>query len=176
MSDEPEYDDSELDEVTIRNGFIYPHATATFYYTTYDVRRTWDSINVNGTRRDVMLKANDEGAANHPFWYARVLGVYHANVYYTGSTTPDRIEFLFVRWFGIDPEWSGGSTSCRLDRIGFVPDSEGPGAFGFLDPSHIIQPCHLIPTFQLKFTTTLLARSVARDTIGGDYVNWYVAR
>lgn len=175
-SDEPEYEDSELDDVAIRNGFIYPHATATFYYTTYDVRRTWDSINVNGSRRDIMLRASEEDTPNHPFWYARVLGVYHANVYFRDSSEAERIEFLFVRWFGIDPEWSGGPAQSRLDRIGFVPDGDGPGAFGFLDPAHVIRPCHLIPAFKLEVTTKLLARSFARDTTAGDYVNWYVAR
>ena len=175
-SDEPEYADSDLDEVSLRHGFIYPHATATFYYTTYDVHRTWDSINVNGSRRDVMLKANEDDAPSHPFWYARILGVYHAHVYYKGSRAAERVEFLFVRWFGIDPEWSGGPANCRLDRIGFVPDEEGQGAFGFLDPAHVIRPCHLIPAFKLGITTKLLARSCARDTAAGDYVNWYVAR
>ncbi|KAI0733649.1 hypothetical protein C8Q72DRAFT_881207 [Fomitopsis betulina] len=173
-SDEPEYEESELDQVTLHNGFIYLHATTTFYYTTYDVCRTWDSINVNGSRRNVMLQANEDDTPSHPFWYARVLGVYHANVYYKGSPVAERIEFLYVRWFGIDPEWSGGAANRRLDRIGFVPDGEG--AFGFLDPAHVIRPCHLIPAFHLGFTTRLLARSSARDATVGDYINWYVAR
>lgn len=140
------------------------------------MRRTWDLINVNGSRRDVMLQANEDDTPSHPFWYARVLGVYHANVYYKGSPVAERIEFLYVRWFGIDPEWSGGAANRRLDRIGFVPNGEGQGAFGFLDPAHVIRPCHLIPAFHLGFTTRLLARSSARDATVGDYINWYVAR
>lgn len=120
-----------------------------------------------------MLQANEDDTPSHPFWYARVLGVYHANVYYKGSPVAERIKFLYVRWFGIDPEWSGGAVNRRLDRIGFVPDGEG--VFGFLDPAHVIRPCHLIPAFHLGFTTRLLARSSARDATVGDYINWYVA-
>ena len=85
-----------------------------------------------------MLRACDD--ARHPFWYARVLGIYHANCYFglNSSTQPDRMEFLFVRWFGRDPDWQGGPGTCRLDQIGWVPEDDPSGAFGFLDPARVI--------------------------------------
>ena len=90
-----------------------------------------------------MVLANEDpsdGTRAHPFWYARVLGVYHAKVLY-GQTYPQkktRIEFLWVRWFGQDPEWTGGPSSLRLDRIGYVPQGDLSGAFGFLEPEKVI--------------------------------------
>ena len=42
--DEPEYSDAELRKVHINNSRIYEHQTATFNYTTYDVRREQDTI------------------------------------------------------------------------------------------------------------------------------------
>ena len=44
----------------------------------------------------------DENEDPHPYWYARILGIYHADVCYIGSNPavprgPQRMEFLFVR-------------------------------------------------------------------------------
>jgi hypothetical protein len=62
-----------------------------------------------------MLRACDDH--HHPFWYARVLGIYHANVFFgpNFSSQPERMEFFFVRWFGRDPDWQGGPSTCKLD-------------------------------------------------------------
>jgi hypothetical protein len=47
--------------------------------------------------------SNTDTDSDHPFLYAHVLGIYHANVIYTGSDTRDytlrRLDFLWVRWF-----------------------------------------------------------------------------
>jgi hypothetical protein len=71
----------------------------------YDVTQDHDSINCNTSRRNIMLRACDD--ARHPFWYARVLGIYHVNTYFGASIQPERMDFLFVRWFGRDPDWQG---------------------------------------------------------------------
>lgn len=47
----------------------------------------------------------------------------------------------------VDPDRRGGTNQRRLDRVGYVPDSKTPGAFGFIDPADAIRSCHLIPTF-----------------------------
>ncbi|KAG1722403.1 uncharacterized protein EDB91DRAFT_1088151 [Suillus paluster] len=43
------------------------------------------------------------------------------------------MEVLWVRWFGVVPQYRWGFQEARLPKIGFIPKS--PGAFGFLDPS-----------------------------------------
>ena len=56
-----------------------------------------------------MLRACDD--AQHPFWYARVIGFYHANVFFERKShecRPEPVDFLFVRWLGRDPDWKGG--------------------------------------------------------------------
>lgn len=158
---------------------MFQHATAAFNYTTYDLRRDQDTINTNGQRRDVMVSSNeDAGEGNeppHPYWYARVLGIFHAKVFHPRNRLPERMEFLWVRWFGRDPEWNGGPKHLRLDRVGFVPEGD-PDAFGFIDPAQVIRACHLIPAFALNMTTTLLGPSSARDNPRGDWTNYYVNR
>ena len=176
VSDEPEYTSSDLENVKIQYNTIFSHATATIHYMAYDITQDLDSINCNSPRRDVMLRACDD--ARHPFWYARVLGIYHANCYFgpNSSTQPDRMEFLFVRWFGRDPDWQGGPGTCRLDQIGWVPEDDPSGAFGFLNPARVIRACHLIPAFAYGQTTRLLSPSQAREFSTGDWTNYYVSR
>jgi hypothetical protein len=178
VSDEPEYTSSELENVKIQYNTIFSHATATIHYTAYDVTKDLDSINCNSKspRRDVMLKACD--GARHPFWYARVLGIYHANCYFgpDSSSLPVWMEFFFVRWFRVDPDWQGGPGTCKLDQIGWVPEDDPSGAFGFLDPARVIRACHLIPAFSYGCTAHLLSPSQAREFSTGDWTNYYVSR
>ncbi|KAF8871116.1 hypothetical protein BD779DRAFT_483746 [Infundibulicybe gibba] len=47
------FDDTELSRVIIRDHHIFSHATASFNYTTYDVRRDQDTINVNSSRCNI---------------------------------------------------------------------------------------------------------------------------
>ncbi|TFK59842.1 hypothetical protein BDN72DRAFT_780189 [Pluteus cervinus] len=181
------FSEQELFQVRIQHNMIYSHATAGFNYTTYDIRREQDKIHVtkrlDGTsvyiseRCDVMLHADEDGKANeepHPYWYARVLGIYHAQVFFPGVSRPKRVDFLYVRWFGRDMEWNGGPRALRLDRLGFVPAND-PDAFGFISPSVVIRACHLVPAFALGRTTRLLGNSWARDD-NGDWENYYVMR
>ena len=176
VSDEPEYSTTELANVKIQGDSIFSHATAILNFKAYDMTQDYDSINVNGSRCNIMLRACDD--ARHPFWYARVLGIYHANVFFGPNfdTQPERMEFFFVRWFGRDPDWQGGPGTRRLDRIGWVPESDPSGAFGFLDPARVIRACHLIPAFVYGKTTGLLSASLARESSAGDWVNYYVSR
>lgn len=113
----------------------------------------------------------------HPFRYARVFGIYHANVYFGDhfESHPERIDFLFVRWFKHDPEWQGGPGSCRLDHLSWVP-GHSTSAFGFLDPACVVRACHLIPAFAQGLTTHLLGPSQMWDSRSGDWVNYYISR
>jgi len=173
--EDPKFTDIELSQVIIKDNLIFTHATAAFNYTTYDIRRDQDTVNINSGRQDVMLPSFEEENQTHPYWYARVLGIYHANVFYGQARKPERVDFLFVRWFGRDVDQNSGPANLHLERVGFVP-SEDADAFGFLDPELIIRACHLIPAFALGRNLRLLGRSTARDSLVGDWENYYINR
>lgn len=176
-SEDLAYTDQDRDKLVIYNDTLYQHSTAQFNFTTYDLQRDRDVINTNTAKCDIIVASReDDVEGRHPFWYARVLSVFHVRVSH-GPTKSERkrIEVLFVRWFGMDPDWEGGHDSCRLDRVGFVPfegDEDGP-AFGFLDPATVVRGCHMIPSFVEGKTMNLLPPSRFRDS-DGDYVNYYV--
>jgi len=94
------------------------------------------------------------------YWYARVLGIYHAKV---STSHPDainggevrRMEFLWVRWLGVEPGHKHGFRRAVLPKIGFVPSTD-EYVFGFLDPKQVIRGCHLIPAFMSGRTCDLL--------------------
>jgi hypothetical protein len=58
------------------------------------------------------------------------------------------MDFLWVHWFGQDPDHKGGFETRQLHRIGLL-DPENPDSYGFLDPSDILQAIHLIPVFSI---------------------------
>lgn len=75
-----------------------------------------------------MVMSPETGDEAHPYWYARVLGVFHARILHTGPAAKNRsvqyMEFLWVRWFGLDPDHRYGFKAARLPKIGFVPDTD----------------------------------------------------
>jgi hypothetical protein len=132
---------------------MYRHHLARFNYTTYDVRRSQDVINPGTSHRDIMILANsadDDSGSSHPFLYARVLGIYHVNVIYTGEGSLDyaarRVEFLWVRWFKYDDNRSMDWSDLTIDRIRFFAMAH-EGAFGFVDPKDVLRACHIVPAF-----------------------------
>lgn len=135
---------------------IYKHHLLRINYTTYDVRHSQDVINPGTSRRDVMLLASDSehdragSNSEHPFLYARVLGIYHVNVAYATMGMHDyitrRLDFVWVRWYEYVGTRSFCWADCRLDSIRFPPMAS-EYAFGFLDPQDILRGCHVIPSF-----------------------------
>lgn len=142
--------------VLFKNDCLYSHQLARFNYTTYDVRRSQDVINPDTPHCDIMALADtdhsglDGTGSDHTFLYGRVLGIYHVNVVYTGEDMVDysarRVEFLWVRWFQYVGLKSVAWKDLRLDAVDFPPMAS-EGAFGFLDPSHVLRGCHIIPAF-----------------------------
>jgi hypothetical protein len=122
-----------------------------------------------------------EADASHPFAYAQILGIFHADVVHNvagASTIPQPMEFLWVRRYRIDNTWRAGSKRKRLHRLEFLPDTD-PNAFGFLDPDEVIRGAHIIPAFASGTTSELLAaRSVGRLPRDGlddeDWKKYYV--
>jgi hypothetical protein len=107
----------------------------------------------------------------HPYWYARIIGIFHAMVVHKSSLSnsrePKKMEFLFVRWFGHDMDDRGGWKSKKLHQIGFV-DSDDASAFGFIDPSDVIRAVHLIPCFSWGRTKSPLGHSLTRSIMEND--------
>ena len=84
--------------------------------------------------------------------YARVLGTFHVNVIYVGPGSvdyqPQRMEFLWIRWYEDAGIGTSGWKNSRLDRLRFPPVTRYD-AFGFVDPLDVLRGCHVIPRFSL---------------------------
>ena len=117
----------------------------------------------------MMLSSEDEGlpdgAAPHPYVYAWVIGIYHAEVRHESphapTSMPQVMQFLWVRWFGHNLEHWGRWKAQRLHQIGFVPDDLQGGTFGFIDLTEVICGVHLILAFAHEKTDELLGPSIA---------------
>jgi hypothetical protein len=161
---------------------MYRHNLARFNYTTYDVRRGQDVINPRTSHRDILLLANSgdtDDDSDHPFLYARVLGVFHVNTIYTGEEMLDysaqRIEFLWVRWFEYDGGRSMKWDDLKLDSIRFPPMAN-EGSFGFVDPNDVLRGCHIVPVFK---GGKARLDGIGLSCLAGDAHDWaryYVAR
>jgi hypothetical protein len=174
--DEHQFTDQQRAAVIIAKNRMYMHSTCRINYTTYDLRREQDSINPR-THRDIMLLAHEDEEDSHPFWYARVVSIFHVLVRHSSMPVEQRMEVMWVRWFGRDLSHTAGWASRRLHRVGFVPDDAASPAFGFLDPSHVIRGVHLIPAFAHSRTSDLLGPSLVRskDEADEDWTYYYVA-
>lgn len=138
--------------------YMYQHNILRVNYTTYDVRRGQDSINPNTDHRDIILLANpsyeEDPSPRHQLLYARVLGIYHVNMIYTGpgkiGSLARRMEFLWVRWFELvnSKPVQYGWDKQLLDQLRFRR-MDDETAFGFVDPADVLRACHLIQKFSL---------------------------
>jgi hypothetical protein len=135
---------------------MYKHEVFRVNYTTYDMRREQDSVNIRTHPYIMVLAHEDEGEEDerHPYWYAKVLGIFHVNIRVSGDIEVERMDFLWVHWFGRDPDHSSGFEKHRLHRIGLL-DPATPTSFGFLNPSDVLRAVHLIPAFSVGKTPAL---------------------
>ncbi|EAU83872.2 hypothetical protein CC1G_09541 [Coprinopsis cinerea okayama7 len=175
---------------------IYAHGRFVKNFTTYDLRRGQDVINPKTSRRNIMCLRDrsstlfendgdsDTFSSGGRFHYARVLGVYHANIIYNGPGSldlrPRRFEFLWVRWYEHCGE--GSWDSKQLDRLRFTPLTEAEfdsDTIGFLAPEYVLRGCHIIPRFAKGKVYGKGSRiRGASNRIGddGDYNEYYVNR
>jgi len=176
--DELEFSAEDRDSIRILNNRIYSAKVLHVNYTTYDIHRDQDSMNPH-THCNVMALSPEKAARAHPFWYARILGVFHTDVLHVGPQAHNRsvqhMEFLWVHWFGMEQDYQSSSHMAWLPKIGFVPDN---GAFGFLDPSLVLCRCHLVPALADGRTNILLCTmsATAARLLGetDDWTNYYV--
>jgi len=95
---------------------------------------------------------NMDPGKTFPYWFSQILGIFHAVVMYTEPRShcelpqPQRMEFLFVQWFGCNLKHCRGWRNKWLHQIGFV-DSDDDAPFGFLDPQEVLRGVHLISAF-----------------------------
>lgn len=142
--------DDDRRAFSIKGGFIYKHKRLQSHYTTYDLRREYDSINPKSITRDIMVVADDDDEKQmevSPFWYARVLGIFHVHVVWRPGNLKERINFIWVRWFGREEGRKFGDKGLKLEKIGFVTEEDDTPSFGFLDPRSIVRAIHLVPDF-----------------------------
>jgi hypothetical protein len=181
--DEHEFTDEDREQIIFANNRIHEHGVLRVNYTTYDLRREQDSINPR-TRADIMVLSHEDDDERHPYWYARVVRIFHLDVWYygtenTGASAPLRMHVLFVRWFGRNVTFNAGWSTKRLHRLGYFKGDD-PSCFGFLDPDQVIRGVHLIPAFAHGRTEHYMGRSFVRREEEGDddwryfYVNMYV--
>jgi hypothetical protein len=170
-----EFSSADRNNIEILRNTIYFHQILRINFTTYDMWRDQDIINVR-TRSDVMVLSDDEDA-DYPYWHCHVIGIMHVNVREVGDKGNfKRLDILWVRWYGLDGEYAWGCSAKRLPRVGFG-HSDDSDTFGFLDPADILRACHMIPAFTLGQTDDLLpSPSLARrsNEEGKDYVRYYV--
>ncbi|KAF9237876.1 hypothetical protein BU15DRAFT_48194 [Melanogaster broomeanus] len=107
-----------------------------------------------------MVLLHETDALRHPYWYARVIRTFHVNIRYYGDSSnapsrdseSQRMNVLFVRWFGRDTVHSAGFSARRLYRVGFLTE----------DPELVIRGVHLIPAFSEGRTPDYLGPSFVR--------------
>ena len=170
------FTDVDADErVFIKDDTLYEHPLLTLDYTSYDLKRERDSIHLNFGNQAVMVYSPTSRDAE-PWLYAHIIAVYHVFTCTVTDPEPRRLELLWVRWMQRDSTQLRGPNASRYTRVSFIPHSGVPGeAFGFVDPSHVIRGCHLIPAFDLQQTRDRLGPSIARDA-KGDWRAFYANR
>ena len=168
---------SDLDQLLFKHDRIYRHNILRINYTTYDVRRKQDTINPATPHRDIVVLADNSHDSDHPFLYGRVIGIFHANVIFTGTQLvdyrPRRLEFLWVRWYELDS--AGSWASSTPDRIRFPPMTDRD-AFSFVDPADVLRACHVVPAF-ISGRRYIDGRGISRCAMDSDdWHGYYVTR
>ncbi|KAJ3543473.1 hypothetical protein NMY22_g3125 [Coprinellus aureogranulatus] len=142
--------------VVLHESRLYSHKLLRTTYTTYDMRQDEDIVHIDTPQCNVMLlnrSYNDAEACSvqSPYLYAKVEGIYHANVSFVGELPGlshprcdwHRLDFIHVRWM----RFLKSEREFTLDR---VEPASGPDAWAFVDPAHILRGVHLVPQFALK--------------------------
>ena len=167
---------STFNQVVFKGDCMYRHHLYHINYTMHDIHHAQDTINPCTNHCDIMLLAPLESA--HPFLYACVLGIFHANIIYTGPGSKDYfprcLEFLCMHWFEV-MDVPAGWEHTALDSLRFVPMSQDD-AYGFVDPASVLRSCHHIPVFSSgrMHPDGISVSQNARD--GADWNHYYVNR
>ena len=163
------------EQVFVKDDTLYKHPLLTINYTTYDFKCKRDPINL-GFGNSVVMAYAPTSESTEPWSYVHIIAVYHLFVNTLTDPEPKHLELLWVRWMERSSFQLTGTNSSQYSCISFSPHSGVPGeAFGFVDPSHIIRACRLIPVFNLGWTCNRLGPSMAHDP-KGDWCSFYANR
>ncbi|THV06114.1 hypothetical protein K435DRAFT_849214 [Dendrothele bispora CBS 962.96] len=160
-----DFTDLDCQHLTFVSNRIYKHKYLRVNYTSYDLRREQDSINPR-TQPDIMMLAGDSDDSDHPYWYGRIVSLFHVRVRHLGprsrNTSEQKMDVAWVRWYHYDSTYESGWQAKQLHGLHFYP-SPSPEAFGFIDPAQIIRAVHILPCFTHGRTEEYLpAESVGR--------------
>ena len=169
--------EDNTEQILIEDDLLHEHPILNIKYTSYEVAQERDIVHIGYGRTGVMvytpMSVEDE---SEPWLYANILGIYHITLRTASDSKPKSLTLLWVRWMQHHKDGLNGPNSQNYTRISFVLWSGILGnTFDFVDPSHIIRACHLIPAFALGRTCDLLDPSIARDP-QGDWCAYYPNR
>jgi hypothetical protein len=106
----------------------------------------------------LLLNPKKLNKSKHPYVYARVIGIFHANVSYAGPLpdgrifyTSHHIDFCWAHWY----EFNQANDEFALERASPYP-LNSPEALNFFDPADVLRAVHLIPQFSLQRMDTKL--------------------
>jgi hypothetical protein len=93
------FTEEERNTIHIVGEQIYHCKIIHINYTTYDVRHDADTINPQ-MYPDIMVKSPETGPHAQPFWYAHIIGIFHASVLSCHPEVTERsthqMDFLWV--------------------------------------------------------------------------------
>jgi hypothetical protein len=93
--DEHAFSNEEQGSITFISNHMYRYNVICINYITYDLHCAQDSINVQTHLYLITLAyEEEEGTKSHPYWYVKVLGIFHVNVRCSGCMETKHIEFL----------------------------------------------------------------------------------
>ena len=135
------------------------------------MRREYDTVNPR-THPDIMVLSG-EATPTHPFWYARVLGIFHMETWLNDGGRPAKqlLEIMWVRWLAPLQNHQSGMNHACLPKLAFVDESDSD-AFGFLNPSQVIRGAHLIPAFASGRGTSSLRAGKSLARAEGELDDW----
>ncbi|KAH6896204.1 hypothetical protein BKA70DRAFT_1438689 [Coprinopsis sp. MPI-PUGE-AT-0042] len=166
---------SDWTRVSIPDQQLHPHGLARIKYTTYDVRRDEDMVHLVSDRFNIMIRNQDyrpNVPGLHPFRYAKVIGIYHADAAYIGPIdvldgadyTAHRFDLFYVRWYEVIP----AESPYHLDQARFL-DIASEDAVGFLDPGDVLRMSHVTPRFSQG---KVYSDGPGRSAFLGDKSDW----
>lgn len=151
QDDEPTREDILNTDID-RSGKISIHKTLRINYTTYDLQRRSDVINLR-TRPDIMVIAPEDDHS-HPYRYGRLIDIFTVPIHYKGTkpiagrSKRQEVHVLWVRWFEQDPTHKDGFSCLRIPRLQFVEPNDTTAEWhGFISPSAVLRAVHTIPAF-----------------------------
>ena len=172
--DQEPFSDHDHMPVHIVDNKIYSSQVLRINFTTYNIHRDQDTVNLH-THSDIIVLSDEDDPNAHPYWYTCVLRVFHLKTLHLDPSAMNHsvqhMDVLWVWWFGLVPGYQFEPKAAQLLKIRFIPETDLL-PFGFLNLSLVIHAAHLIPAFNKGCTTQLLTASWTAGQPPGETDNW----